>query len=863
VNDIVINGTFNYATHMNDLINRTNRLLTSPYVSLSGTTTTTTTASDTTCSETNKEIKDIILHVTSSLRANVEMMVALREYFLKKVMANKSSSMNEIWVARLLSEKYAVANHSASTNETNEAEEENVEDQDNDEEDKKRCNEILLNHITTPSLVKHFLNFVKHCHSNHIINIIHKLHFTSESQMIGAMLIKILRGVNTSSARLEECKTLLHEMSVKHLMLLAKSFVYPEEEKGEKQQQQQYQPLLSLYARKNIVTTIMSTLDDDDSSVDKRDDATLIPRALKQLKNWKCYLHAVEELNGSIASGEYSSEIELEQSMKQCFIKYSSQPKEAKVCFIQMAGSGLPCSLVSRVVMTHKDLKANDSRGTKLLIKLYTEAFDIIVNAFFNGSSSRNNSNWPPKTAVNARDAALRALSGLAVESEMDDRNITMSQILLDKLRHLLASSKDTRDNEDNEDNEEKDNIKLEQKKRNSSSRKSLDAIGKGAVLQVLTSFDRGPGRRSGSVSNALSSSATIARDGDSFKDGLNHNKTSTSTHTDSNNEEKKLVHIAVGDHITTMLEECSTLNELVNLIAILTGKDVSTLEDVATKFGLWVNLDATTALKNYEKNYNLTATTTATTTTTTTHEMPKQWKELLLLAVKLNAPSYCIASLLRGPCDGLLSVEEEYHLLDNLEVQLLNTKHSYRLLLIVALSCSNEKVRRERGSIYMNDWWKSHKEEEEEGDIDEEEEDELTSALICRWDYCKSIDDDEAMDKELISFVQSRVLKGLQSTNEKNITTPPLPTGHSDNSIGNVPLPPINCRVSSPRRLSMRRISSPALVRRRLDTLEETKTSPLPKLPPPTTCTMKFFIVILILYGVSVIVCLFLFFIL
>ena len=108
----------------------------------------------------------------------------------------------------------------------------------------------------------------------------------------------------------------------------------------------------------------------------------MIPRALKQLSSWQCYLRAVEELEGSIASGEYSDCINLEKAMSVCLKKYSTQPKEAKKCFIEMAGRGLPCSLLSRVVMTHKKLKPNDPRANKLLTKLYEESFAVLSKGF-------------------------------------------------------------------------------------------------------------------------------------------------------------------------------------------------------------------------------------------------------------------------------------------------------------------------------------------------------------------------------------------------------------------------------------------------------------------------------------------------
>ena len=85
---------------------------------------------------------------------------------------------------------------------------------------------------------------------------------------------------------------------------------------------------------------------------------------------------------GSIASGEYSDDEQLEDSMKRCLARYSTRPKDAKKCFIEMAGRGLPASLLARVVMTHKKLQCNDPRANKLLIKLYDESFELLIKGF-------------------------------------------------------------------------------------------------------------------------------------------------------------------------------------------------------------------------------------------------------------------------------------------------------------------------------------------------------------------------------------------------------------------------------------------------------------------------------------------------
>ena len=134
-------------------------------------------------------------------------------------------------------------------------------------------------------------------------------------------------------------------MHVKHLVLLTKAFVYPLEEHNpppppesppsESPPSESSPPpsppssrsLLSLYDRKTIVTTVLAELDQQHKTLlsqnvegegeeeeeeeaarmkeSRYEKAALLVRARKQLKNWQCYLRAVAELEGSVASGEY------------------------------------------------------------------------------------------------------------------------------------------------------------------------------------------------------------------------------------------------------------------------------------------------------------------------------------------------------------------------------------------------------------------------------------------------------------------------------------------------------------------------------------------------------------------------------
>jgi hypothetical protein len=133
---------------------------------------------------------------------------------------------------------------------------------------------------------------------------------------------------------LEQCRSVLFAtMHVKHLVLLTKAFVYPLEEHNPPPPPESPPPespsppssrsLLSLYDRKTIVTTVLAELDQQHKTLLSQnvegegeeeaarmkgcryEKAALLVRARKQLKNWQCYLRAVAELEGSVASGEY------------------------------------------------------------------------------------------------------------------------------------------------------------------------------------------------------------------------------------------------------------------------------------------------------------------------------------------------------------------------------------------------------------------------------------------------------------------------------------------------------------------------------------------------------------------------------
>ena len=135
------------------------------------------------------------------------------------------------------------------------------------------------------------------------------------------------------ASELEQCRSVLFAtMHVKHLVLLTKAFVYPLEEHNpppppesppsESPSPPSSRSLLSLYDRKTIVTTVLAELDQQHKTLlspkvegeeeeaarmkeSRYEKAALLVRARKQLKNWQCYLRAVAELEGSVASGEY------------------------------------------------------------------------------------------------------------------------------------------------------------------------------------------------------------------------------------------------------------------------------------------------------------------------------------------------------------------------------------------------------------------------------------------------------------------------------------------------------------------------------------------------------------------------------
>ena len=139
------------------------------------------------------------------------------------------------------------------------------------------------------------------------------------------------------ASELEQCRSVLFAtMHVKHLVLLTKAFVYPLEEHNPPPPPESppspppsppsSRSLLSLYDRKTIVTTVLAELDQQHKTLlsqkvegeegeeeeeaarmkeSRYEKAALLVRARKQLKNWQCYLRAVAELEGSVASGEY------------------------------------------------------------------------------------------------------------------------------------------------------------------------------------------------------------------------------------------------------------------------------------------------------------------------------------------------------------------------------------------------------------------------------------------------------------------------------------------------------------------------------------------------------------------------------
>jgi hypothetical protein len=149
---------------------------------------------------------------------------------------------------------------------------------------------------------------------------------------------------------------------------------------------------------------------------------------------------------------------------------------------------------------------------------------------------------------------------------------------------------------------------------------------------------------------------------------------------------------------------------------------------------------------------------------------------------------------------------------------------------------------------------------------------DELTSALVCRWPFGASdvtIPGVEGLDAsvDVIEIAYKRIIRGM--TTEKKKKKKKKKEDEEMNIFGAGTAPPTRAAAATPRkdvlsamprRMSMRRISSPALVRRRLDTMEEemlhassSSSLDMPlRLPPPTTCTLKFFVVILVLRGVD-----------
>lgn len=236
--------------------------------------------------------------------------------------------------------------------------------------------------------------------------------------------------------------------------------------------------IISIYVRQRMVNAAKLSLDarQEKKSTKNQDttsasiDKDLYSRGLKQLNSWLHFLRGVEELEGSITSGEYDSDIayindnekghrskrrSLVDSMKECLEVYTVSPsnRNSKECFVMMAAAGFPCSLLARIILSHKGaqrISVDDKKATKLCFRVYEEAFTVILSGFLvpkvkaDGEMPTVNhlphslTSWYPKTPLAARDLALRCIDGLRVEESIDARNKDLRKILMQRVRESI-----------------------------------------------------------------------------------------------------------------------------------------------------------------------------------------------------------------------------------------------------------------------------------------------------------------------------------------------------------------------------------------------------------------------------------------
>ena len=898
--DNLVEPSLACALNLSEVVARINRLLTSPLSSL-------------------EESVVGVKFLMRRLRLNVS--IALRA---KETFDNDDATTNAgldvtrcVWVR---SNDRVVEEDGGEEEEKKEEEKKEKEKEEEKKEERKRRLQTLVRHCcASPSLALSVVEMLEQrVQGGHYTTF--DLSVSSISDMCGHFLSFLLRSVGTNA--LSQCESLTKKMSVKHLVLLAKKFVYPPEVGGSPSLPHS-SPLspplspLSLYQRKSLVEAISSIITKSDEE-DKR----LVGRASKQLGAWQCYLRAVEELEGSVASGEYDEFSSLVHSMTIVLQRYSLQPRDAKSCFIEMAGRGFPASLLARIVMTHKKLPHDDPRADKLLVLLYDEAFDLLLVGFqadmlpASSETQDDKRNWPPSTPSKARDAAILALHGL--RSEQDVRNVRMQEKLLQKIQdsintdvstagksallQVLAAAQGDEEKRGGGGGGGGEGDEGENEEAGEAGEAGEREEGRESIVSSSSSIHDETAVRRGSEesvsrddrSSSVESSGSHSHPGQrlsSMSSMSNVSNVSETSNYSSSGFSSFASSSSLLSHIDSMLDECSSKESLLSLVSILSGKDVSSVDDVATSFGLWVNQDAAAACESMsvdgsghskEENHEeekIKKIILSSHQQKKKQEMSSRWKRVLMLSCDADAP--WVPCLLRGPCHDMLSEEETLELLDHMEVCQERTtttsrRRKARNLLLLALSSSHLQVRRDRGMKYMREWREEEDDEEEEeenkgveedDEEDEDDMDELTSALVCRWPFGASSEEGLDPSVDVIRIVYKRIILGMTTKKEKKKKEEKKKEKGETKisglgSGGSVATPRKDVLSAMPRRMSMRRISSPALVRRRLDTMEEemlhlssssssSLASPL-RLPPPTTCTLKFFVVILILRGVD-----------
>ena len=278
---VVVANAILASNTLNEWIEKSNRLLTS--------------------SLTHTSLASILIDdAIHALRVNVNIALQIRDLQLG------SNASERIQLLHILSIPFTTAPNTTTTME------ETTEMNTAVMNEGKQNVSVLLRLVRGPESCKAVVELMKSVVMSNG-TVLNRLNCTSLSDLSRWLVAKVI--AREGAQGMKECLPVLHQMRVKHLVLLAKSFVYPsstkEDVNDDDDGETKINNMLSLYDRQRVVETIMTTMriaidNDDPSNTPSNnghadaEDTTLIPRALKQLGSWQCYLHAVEELEGAL-----------------------------------------------------------------------------------------------------------------------------------------------------------------------------------------------------------------------------------------------------------------------------------------------------------------------------------------------------------------------------------------------------------------------------------------------------------------------------------------------------------------------------------------------------------------------------------